>query len=66
MKAGQAPVNPTDAPISPAAISTTVTARSLRGVIHEKPLAASHALMPVAPAAAVEAASMHCAHMRSL
>jgi hypothetical protein len=37
--------------------------RSRRGVTQEKPLAASHARIPLAPAAAVAAAAMHCAHI---
>ncbi len=49
--------------MSATAIRVIVTARNLAGVSHEKRLAASHARMPVAPAAAVEAAIMHWAHM---
>jgi hypothetical protein len=42
-----------------------VVARNLAGVSHAKRLAASQARIPVAPAAAVEAAIMHWAHMAS-
>jgi hypothetical protein len=40
-----------------------VARRSRRGVIHAKPFAASHARVPVTPAAAVVAPIMHWAHM---
>ena len=37
--------------------------RIRRGVSHENPLQASHALVPVAPATVVIAAAAHCIHM---
>ena len=37
--------------------------RIRRGVSHENPLQASHALIPVAPATVVIAAAAHCIHM---
>jgi hypothetical protein len=37
--------------------------RVRRGVIHEYPLALSHAPVPVTPAAAVIAPIMNCMHM---
>jgi hypothetical protein len=48
----------------PAMTSETVVARIRRGVIHEKPFAASHTRVPVTLAAAVVAPIMHWAHMR--
>jgi hypothetical protein len=50
-------------PISPATVRENVAMRIRRGVIHEKPLALSHALVPVTVAPAVIAPIMHCMHM---
>jgi hypothetical protein len=46
-------------PMTPATTKEMVANRIRRGVIHEKPLALSHARMPVTPAAAVVAPIMH-------
>jgi hypothetical protein len=54
---------PTDAAIKPRVTRPAVTNRILRGVSHAYRLVASHARMPVAPAAAVVAPIMHWAHM---
>ncbi len=54
---------PTDAPSMPATMSEPVASRIRRGVIHANPLVASHARVPVTPAAAVVAPIMHWAHM---
>lgn len=59
MRSAQAPLRPTDEPIRPATISEMDAKRILRGVNQEKPCAASHARMPVTPAAAVAAPTMH-------
>jgi hypothetical protein len=53
--------NPTEANTTPIAINPAVRTRSARGESHDR--VASQARIPVAPAAAVVAPSMHCAHM---